>query len=183
MPSWCRNNGNFGRIGVWTDSLLLRRSRPFHAQQFMVFMAWCLGVNLWICVSLLFCLFKFDIGSKLCSESSMYIIKQKCIPVGCVLPPPHHHTCTPPCHAHTPATHAPPPPPRMPSAMHTPCHTCPKPCIPTLPCMPPPYTPSSPHTCPLPTHRILKTGLWKHYLPATTVAGGNKITAKDLHNL
>ena len=54
----------------------------------------------------------------------------------------------PPCHAYLPATHA--------------YHACPQ-----------PHLPLTTHT---PMDRILDTRLWKHYLPATTVADGNNRT-------
>ena len=80
----------------------------------------------------------------------------------------------PHCHAYPPATHAPTmhPPPCMPPPCSPPAtHAPPPPCMATLPCMLP-LAMHPPHACP-PVDRILDTRLWKHYLPATTVADGN----------
>ena len=51
-----------------------------------------------------------------------------------------HLPCTPHCHAHTPATHA--PLPCMPPATHAPCHACP----PAMHVSPAMHTPPTTHT-------------------------------------
>ena len=116
--------------------------------------------------------------------------KQECIPVGCVPPAEMAFSLathapwprTPPCHACSPATHAPChacPLPHMPPAMHasSPC-----------PCMPPVmHLPG--HTCPPPNMHTpppaMHTPLWTEFLIHTCenitlpqlVAGGNKVTS------
>ena len=98
---------------------------------------------------------------------------------------------SPPCTP--PTTHAPLP------CMH-PCHTCPLPCTPPmpplpctpLPCMPPAthtplscmwHAPSAMQAPPPPLNRILDTRLWKHYISATSFAGGNKQIWPHTHRM